>query len=340
MNNKYNIYKPSSNCLYGQESPFYSIVQTIVENFEVDLVSDDKSNIVLSSFTNALDWCEAILLCSHSASVMLEEFYNEGWGFTLADLGEANFTVGEKRVVFLNNYGLEDTALFASHYFRYNVLVSMVQALRDVWQDKRLNGVELEYKVEDLMMIERLRSADLEVMSVLVGWELRQDGHWEIWRHLISGEEGDIALAFSHAMEHESVRVSNNEIFKKEALIVAFRQWFVKDERVNISDRAALGYIDELIESCPEGERALGDVVMSPARLELLSCLPNKHAYLRGMGDEIIRDPFFAGIRDEINQSHLLHIMYDLRVTYRGGVPFRNPDLASKIFPEMSGSVH
>lgn len=340
MKNKHNIHSLSSDRPYGEESPVYSMVQTMVENFEAGLVSDDKSNIALSSFTDALDWCEAVLLCSPSASVMLEEFYNEGWEFTLADLGEVNFAIEEQRLVSLNNYGFEGAALFASHYFRHNVLVSMVQALRDVWQDKRLEGAELEYKAEDLMMVERVRSADLDVMSVLVGWELRQDGHPEIWRHLIGGEEGDIALAFSHTMERGTVRVSDGETFAKEALVAAFRQWFAQDERVNVSDRAALDYIDGLIESCPAGEQALGGAALSPARLEILSCLPNKRAYLRGMGDEILRDPSFAGLRDEINQSHLLHIAYDLNVTYRGGVPFRNAELASKIFPEMSGSVH
>ena len=45
-------------------------------------------------------------------------------------------------------------------------------------------------------------------------------------------------------------------------------------------------------------------------------------------------DPFYAGMNDEINQSHLMHILYDVRVTYVQNVPFRNSDLAERIFPD------
>jgi hypothetical protein len=51
------------------------------------------------------------------------------------------------------------------------------------------------------------------------------------------------------------------------------------------------------------------------------------------MGETIRRDPFFAGLNDPINQTHLFHLIYDTEVTMVNNVPFRDARLARKIFP-------
>jgi hypothetical protein len=61
--------------------------------------------------------------------------------------------------------------------------------------------------------------------------------------------------------------------------------------------------------------------------------MPDKTAYLRGMGHEILTSPNYAGLHDEINQSHFMQVMYDMKVTYMHGIPFRDKTLAGKIFP-------
>lgn len=339
MKNKKTFRVSEDSALFTKDSPVYDMVQNMVHNFESDIsshVSDEKTSAV-----DVLDWCDSVLALSPNGLALLEEFENEGWVVNIsADMGETDFSVDhDAKVVQLNGYGVSPDALPDSDYFRHCVLVSYLHALRDVWQEKRTSGVERNYKPEDLMLMERVRSADLDVMAVLVAWELRNEGYGAIWRHMIGGEDGDVALAFSQCLERKKLQVSSGESFSRDALIAAFNQWFVSDERVNTADRTALDYIDEILGTSIDAN-PLGDEVLSPARLEVLSTMPNKSAYLRGMGMEILRDPVYAGLKDAINQSHLLHIAYDLRVTYRGGVPFRNADLAAKIFPQCSEAVH
>ena len=48
---------------------------------------------------------------------------------------------------------------------------------------------------------------------------------------------------------------------------------------------------------------------------------------------DIMRNPKYAGLNDEINQAHFMQILYDLKVTLVQDVPFRGADLAGKIFP-------
>ncbi|MCB1784530.1 MAG: hypothetical protein KDI13_11120, partial [Alphaproteobacteria bacterium] len=47
-----------------------------------------------------------------------------------------------------------------------------------------------------------------------------------------------------------------------------------------------------------------------------------------------LKDPFYAGLNDAINQSHIAQILYDLKVTYVQNVPFRDAELALRIFPD------
>ena len=103
-------------------------------------------------------------------------------------------------------------------------------------------------------------------------------------------------------------------------------------DRINSCDHDALEYMDEILATCdllnPFG-------ISHPKRMdvEILSCLPDKTAYLQGHGPEILSNPMYAAVDNEINQSHLLHIMYDLEAVVVQDVPFRDADLAKKIFP-------
>ena len=73
---------------------------------------------------------------------------------------------------------------------------------------------------------------------------------------------------------------------------------------------------------------------LTAVALEELGTLPDGTRYLNGLGDSILRDPFFAGLTDPVNQTHLFHLIYDMEVVMVNNVPFRDAGLASKIFPQ------
>lgn len=300
----------------------YNNAAFLFENFK-------KNSLPLNNDYDILSWAIAVLSCSPNANTMLKEAMEEGWSVALADLDKHDFHLDvPERLITLSNNGLLSPALGRSEYFRNVLLVSFIRALRDVWQEKRHGGFDSEYGPEAVLTLERVRAADLDVMAILVGWELRSENHSDLWRYLIGSEEGDIAMRFSGHLDRDA-----SALFTGAALISAFRQWFCSIERIDACDHEVLEYMDEIIRANSE-VNPFGQKKTSPTRIEILSCLPDKTAYLRGYGQEILVDPLYSGLDDSINQSHLMHILYDLQVTYAGNVPFRDAKLAAKIFPD------
>ena len=98
-------------------------------------------------------------------------------------------------------------------------------------------------------------------------------------------------------------------------------------------DHNTLEYIDMVMFESEE-QNPFGDKYPERLDVEILSCLPDKTAYLQGQGHNILRDPRYSGLSDPINQTHLFHIMRDLETIVVGGVAFRDADLAAKMFPD------
>lgn len=297
-----------------------------------DLRDDGVADFALTDHAQLLGWVVQTLFQSETAQDMLEEAANNSWSIELDDLDHHDFhlDVPEKHIV-LNTHGLGAASLSRSEYFRNLLLVSLTRALRDVWQETRYGGFEDRYGPESILMLERVRAADCDIMTVLVAWELRQADLSDLWRHTLGSDEGDLAMTFSSTLERNTVSPSIHD-----AMHAAFRQWFASSERINICDHETLEYLDNFI--AQEGSESFGGNHMKARALEIISCLPNKTAYLKGYGDELIFDPLYSGMNDPINQSHFMHIMHDMQAINVAGIPFRSEALASKIFPEGFGS--
>ena len=68
--------------------------------------------------------------------------------------------------------------------------------------------------------------------------------------------------------------------------------------------------------------------------LELISCLPDKTAYLQAEGDIILGNPSFCDVPSDIHQAHLMQIVSESHAVMVSDVPFRSLALAAKIFPD------
>lgn len=296
-------------------------------------LNDFSTDIALetdgSDYDSLLKWVMSVLCSSPTARYMLKEAMDQGWEISL-DVCEGydfHLDVPEKLIV-LDHQGLSAQALARSDHFRSEILWSFTRALRDVWQEKRHGAFDELYAPEHILMLERVRAADCDVLAVLVAWELRSAGHGQLWRHLLGSDQNDVALAFGGAIDHKPFQMAT-----KFALQAAFKQWYRDEARVNKSDHETLNYMDSVMEDLGTDGNPFGRDKATPGRIEILSCLPDKTAYLQGMGSEISRDPFYAGLSDPINQSHISQIVYDTQVVYVQNVPFRDVALADKIFP-------
>lgn len=320
---------PDAARFYSTEEP--SALMDLYTHPEDDGQVEDAARPAFQNNTDILAWCVSVLSLSPACRMMLREAAGHGWHVVLGDLGKHDFHLDvPERLIVLNQSGMSFISLSNSGYFRNALLVSFTRALRDVWQEKRHGGFDEHYGPDEILMLERVRAADCDVVSILVAWELRGAGSPELWRHMIGSEEGDMAMAFSMHMERDP-----SSVFTGAALSAAFNQWYLSEDRINACDHETLEYLDNLI-SDHGGPGIFGDKKLTRIGVEVLSCLPDKTAYLRGLGGNILADPRYYGMCDPINQAHYMHIVRDAELTYAGNVAFRDAALAARIFPEGS----
>ncbi|MGH1456311.1 MAG: DUF6782 family putative metallopeptidase [Alphaproteobacteria bacterium] len=280
-------------------------------------------------YGDVLSWCMSVLEHSPSARLMLREACDKDWKITIEDLRGGEYCIDvEQKLLILDNNSLVPSALGRSGYFRNMTIVTLTKALRDIWQEKRHGGFDEHYSPEYILLMERVRAADLDVMSVMMAWELRSEEFSEIWRHMIGSEVGDMAMAFSGYLERDP-----SSAYSGLALRAAFKQWFRDEKRLHSCDHDTLEYLDDVLALTNDTASTFGKKRPGRMNIEVLSCLPDKTAYLQGMGGEILADPIYSSVDDPINQTHLFHIMYDLEAIVVENVAFRDASLARKIFP-------
>lgn len=298
-----------------------SLLQATEELFD----GDDPANLYDMFLMQTLN----IISLSPVGVALINDAISEGWYLGIDDLNGNDFSIDvTEKTIFVSHFGLSPEGIMRSAYFSNLVLINLVRALRDVWHEKRHGAFDNLFGPEAILMLERVRAADCDVIGILVAWELRSEGHSDIWRHTIGSENGDLAMAYSHYLERDP-----SSQFNGKALKAAFKEWYACEERLNACDHQTLEYMDEILKNSQESN-PFGRKVPTHIAIELLSCLPDKTAYLQGFGREILNDPMYSGLDDPLNQSHLMHILYDLEVVLVNNVPFRDADLAARIFPE------
>jgi hypothetical protein len=344
------------NCLAGGEEQAQSFTYLAFDNCHNDNAGFEDNDfdqvfslrdicaygLNVDCFDNALDtqqfaeehviiWACSVLKYSPSARAMLKEACDKGWSIALEDRNGGDYCMNvEARLLIIDNGGLSGNALARSEYFLNRLLITFSKALRDVWQEKRFGGFDEDYGPKDVVLMERVRFADLDTLSVLIAWELREQGYEECWRHLSGSETCDLAMAFANYLERRPAAALD----LRQALLAAFKQWFCEEGRIDACDHDTLEYLDEVLDASelvnPFGQKTPGRM-----NVEMLSTLPSGAAYLQGQGGEILDSRTFCSLTNDLNSAHLTHIMNDIESITIENISFRDPDLARKIFPEM-----
>lgn len=277
-----------------------------------------------------LAWVTEHLKQSQSAKILLKEALDKGWKITLDDLEGGDYCMNvEERTLTLDNNGLSANALMHSEYFLNTILTTAIKALRDIWQEKRFGGFDENYTPKDVILMERVRAADLDVISILVAWELQEEGNEECWQHINGTQNNDLVQAFSSYLEHKPCAA----LALRQALLATFKQWFCENARVDRCDHDTLEYLDEVLEMS-EYVNPFGTKHPGRMNIEMLSILPGGSAYLQGQGGEVLGEDLFSTLNNDINYAHLNHITHDTQSITIKDVSFRDTDLARKIFPE------
>lgn len=321
----------------GTQSSYYAIVNSMRDLFEETLLRSGEQTDLLSSVRddNGLFlWALDCLAHSPTGLGLIRCAVDNGWSIHIADLGTGGFHMDiPEQELTLDHYGLTAESLARNSFFRHEFIFSLIRGLRDIWQEVRFGAMERDYRPEALLMLERARAADADTLCVSIAWELRKAGFGDIWRHLLSSDIGDLASLYSEYMNEGAASVFNS----KEAMANIFEYWFFNEARVNRVDHETLNALDMVLEWVEEQEESFkpfGDKYLDHKVVNLISCLPDGKPYLNAMAKRICNDPEFARMHDSFNEAHLLQIVHDMDVVLVDHVPFRDSDLARKIFPD------
>lgn len=282
------------------------------------------------AYSDVIETLFDIICASDTAASFTELVSDAGWQIGFTDLAEADFYLDvPQQVILLNNFGLKPNKLRTSDYFMNCSVVNFIQALRDILQENRAGAFEEQFNLDGILTLERVRAADLDVMTILVAWELRLAGCGDLWRFMIGSECGDMVQSFLRVMETDRFGCPVHLAMKN-----CFQQWFRDEDRVNECDHETLQYIDAAVSdglTLPEHKAEAIDV-------EALTCLPDRSAYMNGAGQEVLRSSLYSGLLCEINQTHYVQLERESRLTVINNVAFQDSALASKIFPsEFTG---
>ncbi len=304
--------------------PLKSIAKEIINNEEYD------NKIDFNKYYDIASWCVSMVGESPTAIALLKNAIKQGWQISFEDTINGSYVIDiEENVIYLDLQGLSPKSLTKSSYFRNMVLVSFLKSLRDIWHENKMSSLENYFSPENLLKLERYRNADIDTISIYMCWELRSAGYSEIWRHVLGSDLGDMAMIFTKYLERKPV-----SLYDGKALAYTFKNWFSCDNRVNECDHNALEIIDDILYASTE-KNPFGSERLELEYIENLLLLPDGSKYIHNLGREIISSPYYAGMNDSVNQTHLLHIIYDLEVTIVCGVPFQDASLAKKIFPSL-----
>lgn len=279
-----------------------------------------------------LFWALDTVAHSPTGLALIRRAVKHGWFIGLSDLGSGGFHLDiPEKALLLDHYGYEARSMVSCMQARNDFLLTLIRGLRDIWQEERFGAIEREYRPEAVLMLERVRAADGDTVAVSISYELRTTGLPELWRHVLSSEDGDMAMALTHVAEQNSKALLDGS-----ALATVFRQWFFNTARVNGTDHDTLEALDMVVEWAREerANRPFGQKVLNADIVEKFSCMPNGRGYLSSMGHQVCINPDFATLNDPINEAHLFQIIHDMQVTVVDNVPFRDEGLARKIFPD------
>lgn len=272
---------------------------------------------------DVLCWASAVISESPTGLALLNHAQEKGWKLSLSDLNTGGFHLEiDTKTIILDHFGFEASAIGQSNFYRLSLIPILAKALRDITHEENFGAFEETYTPESTLQLERVRAADGDSIAIFIGWELRAAGYDNVWRHILSSDDGDMAQVMVNILDRYPTAMYNGM-----AIAHVFRQWYADTNRIDAVDHDTLERLDILLHQ-KLGE--LGEEQIGEMDILALSYLPDGTYYLNELAETVAKDPFFSGLNDPINQAHLFQIVYDNKVTYVKDIPFRDQILANK----------
>lgn len=300
----------------------------IVQQNQSDLEDQSPDEILASrpfaTDEDALIWGLSVLCTSALGRSIAFDARFEDWSLEVDDIEDGcPILDSQLRILILPRGAAGPQMLSRSYHDRLQFLTSLARGLRLIWQD--MNGVRgrTDLTADDQIFLERLRQADLDIMALRMMWELREDGFGALWRNMIAGNLGDVALAASNFWDGAEF---------PEGLAQSFLSWMACDHLVAECDNRTLDAMDARL------QRSVHDVcgiaMLTGEDLLSLSRLPAGGAYLAPLARTLCYSTEFRHIPDAVNEAHLRQILEECSEIIAPSLVFRDSELERKIFPD------
>ena len=268
-------------------------------------------------------------------ATLFEDFISDLSGDWRIDFDDLNTNVHydldiDENIIILPSFGLKPEQALSSHYFRPQILIGLVEALRMVRHVEWLEGALSQYNPETILLIGRICVADTSAHLIKTAHQMKT--HYDdnsLWKHLLCGEWSDMAQAYATSLDQlQKDTTLNIDKAQSKAMATAFNRWFASQDRIKDCDHDTLNLIDGMI-----AEKTLFENKLLARNA--ITCLTlesgDQSTYLSAdLQDDILKNPYYRSINDPINETHFMQIMSDMNSHRVGGLVFRDPLLAAR----------
>jgi hypothetical protein len=187
-----------------------------------------------------------------------------------------------------------------------------------------MNGIRtrVDLTADDQILAERLKSADRDSVTLRILWDLRGEGYLSLWRHVIAGDMGEVAVTASQFWDDRHYPVG---------MAQTCLSWLSCDNLMAESDNKTLDDMDDRLQKSVAD--VCGIAMLTADDILDLSRLPDGSSYLAPLARTLCYNTEFRHIPDPVNQAHLKQILEECSELMVPSLVFRDSDLEKKIFP-------
>lgn len=197
------------------------------------------------------------------------------------------------------------TILINTKISKTYALLGAVKALRQVFLHK--NGLlihPLNFHPDDAILLNRLMSADLQVIQCRFAWELKLQGETKPWEDLMSSVCHDLAASFAREAISDFRSLTNGK-----ASLACLENWFLSG-RCKATDKVLIQSMladhNGLVFDHPETSKTASYEIIAS-----LGEMPNGKNYLSTIIHQISEDPLYTEVRDRSNANFLWFIKFE-----------------------------
>lgn len=282
------------------------------------------SSTPFHSDEDALIWGLSIMCKSSLGRAIAFDARFEDWSLEVDDIEDGHPIIDPQlRILILPRGTPSVSALSKSYHDRLQFLINLSRGLRMVWQDMNNVRTRIDLTADDQIFFERLRRADMDIMALRIIWDLRAEGYAVVWRHIIAGNIGDVAVAANHFWSREEFPAG---------LAQTFLTWMGCDHLIAECDNRTLDDMDARLQRSVQDVCGIG--MLNGDDILNLSRLPEGGSYLAPLARTLCYSAEFRDIPDPVNEAHLKQILEECSEIIAPALMFHDSELERKIFPD------